>query len=592
MLKKCSRIVLLSLFSLIVFTSVGMAAPAAVNYQGRLVDKTTGAALTGTVALEFSVFDAATGGILLWSETQSATLDSNGIFQVILGSGSTTSGSFDADLFIDDDCWLEIAVAGETMNSRQKFASVPFALQAEEAINASYLEKYNSAAFVRKTETGVVDSKLIRDNSLTAADLAPNSVGTSEISSNAVRSEEILNGSVTAADLHDGTALSEILDDDGPGSGLNADLLDGNEAAAFALASHSHNLSALAGSISDSQIPAGITRDTELDAEVNTLKNRIATLETAVAQLVSLLEGVTRDDNEITFSGVNVHIVSGSGTTYGTINGLGNLIVGYNEKRGNDEDDRSGSHNIIVGKKHNYSSYAGIVSGDENSLNNSYCSVSGGHNVANGSRSTINGGRNNETAELYACVTGGQHNIASGYAAFVGGGGGDEPSEANEAFAAYSTVIGGQKNIAGYKPEGNHTTGQNSVVSGGFNNKASGLNSSVSGGYYNEASSSGASVSGGSENVASNTYSSISGGNKNIANASNSSVSGGMFNTASGGYSCISGGYSNEIWGSCATITGGRNNYAGGMCSSVSGGKDRTIHNENNWQAGSLFEAH
>jgi hypothetical protein len=63
-----------------------------------------------------------------------------------------------------------------------------------------------------------------------------------------------------------------------------------------------------------------------------------------------------------------------------------------------------------------------------------------------------------------------------------------------------------------------------------------------------------------------------------------------MFNTASGGQSSISGGYSNEIWGSYATITGGRDNYAGGTCSSVSGGLNRTIHNDNNWQAGSLFE--
>jgi len=223
MLKKCRQIILLSLLSFFVFTSVGMTAPDSVNYQGRLVDKTTGAALTGIVSLAFSVFDDATAGTLLWSETQSATLDSNGVFQVVLGSGSTTYGSFDADLFIDDDCWLEIVVAGETMNSRQKFASVPFALQAEEAINASSLEGYGSTAFVRKTEIGVVNSKLVLDNSLTAADLAPNSVGSSEI----------LNGSIFTADLHDGTALAEILDDDGSGSGLDADLLDGYTSSHF-----------------------------------------------------------------------------------------------------------------------------------------------------------------------------------------------------------------------------------------------------------------------------------------------------------------------------------------------------------------------
>src|ERR1700758_1264362 len=33
----------------------------------------------------------------------------------------------------------------------------------------------------------------------------------------------------------------------------------------------------------------------------------------------------------ITFSGVNVQVVSGSGSTSGTVNGQGNLIIGYAE---------------------------------------------------------------------------------------------------------------------------------------------------------------------------------------------------------------------------------------------------------------------
>jgi hypothetical protein len=45
----------------------------------------------------------------------------------------------------------------------------------------------------------------------------------------------------------------------------------------------------------------------------------------------------------IRFHGVNVQIMNGSGMTGGMVDGLGNLIVGYNELRlaGND---RSGSH--------------------------------------------------------------------------------------------------------------------------------------------------------------------------------------------------------------------------------------------------------
>src|SRR5512139_4209024 len=53
-------------------------------------------------------------------------------------------------------------------------------------------------------------------------------------------------------------------------------------------------------------------------------------LEMRIGQLEALLANVTRDGNDITFSGMNVHIVDGSGDTYGTVNGLGNLIIGYN----------------------------------------------------------------------------------------------------------------------------------------------------------------------------------------------------------------------------------------------------------------------
>src|SRR5262245_12285497 len=39
----------------------------------------------------------------------------------------------------------------------------------------------------------------------------------------------------------------------------------------------------------------------------------------------------TFDGTTLQFTGINVQIVSGSGTTTGTVNGKGNLIIGYNE---------------------------------------------------------------------------------------------------------------------------------------------------------------------------------------------------------------------------------------------------------------------
>src|SRR5581483_4954821 len=55
----------------------------------------------------------------------------------------------------------------------------------------------------------------------------------------------------------------------------------------------------------------------------------------------------------IRFSGVNVQVVSGSGTTNGTVNGEGNLVLGYDESPGT----QTGSHNLILGVGQGFTSY-------------------------------------------------------------------------------------------------------------------------------------------------------------------------------------------------------------------------------------------
>jgi hypothetical protein len=163
-------------------------------------------------------------------------------------------------------------------------------------------------------------------------------------------------------------------------------------------------------------------------------------------------------------TGANLNIVNGSGSTDGTTNGLGNLIVGYNEQRNNPlyPDDRSGSHNIVVGQYQNFSSYGGLVGGYFNAISSPYASVSGG-----------------------------EQNIASGFSSSVSGGSG------NTVTGVDSSVSGGQCNIA---------SGDFSSVSGGASNTAGGLWSSVSGGYFNAAGGSDSSVSGGSSVVQTNVF--------------------------------------------------------------------------------------
>jgi hypothetical protein len=67
---------------------------------------------------------------------------------------------------------------------------------------------------------------------------------------------------------------------------------------------------------------------------------------------------------DVEFDAANVHVQSGSGSTSAMpTNGLGNLIVGYNEGA-----HAGGSHNLVVGEEHTYTSWGGLVAGFFNSI--------------------------------------------------------------------------------------------------------------------------------------------------------------------------------------------------------------------------------
>ena len=214
------------------------------------------------------------------------------------------------------------------------------------------------------------------------------------------------------------------------------------------------------------------------------LLNRIIELETKLASV-----SVVGDD--VIFEGVNVVVRNGGGAT-DTINGTGNLIVGYDEVG---DGPKSGSHNLVVGSKHTYTSFGGFVAGIQNTISGENSSVSGGgSNTASGAGSSVSGGGFSEASARLSTVSGGASNAASG---------------------DFSTVSGGQSNRA---------KGGSSTVSGGFSNLASGPFSTVSGGRQNEAIGNDSTVSGGRLNLASGQSSTVSGGGGNTAAAQDSHV--------------------------------------------------------------------
>jgi hypothetical protein len=169
---------------------------------------------------------------------------------------------------------------------------------------------------------------------------------------------------------------------------------------------------------------------------------------------------------EVRITGANLRLVNGLRAT-ATTNGLGNLLVGYNEPRqgGNVE---TGSHNVVVGQGHNFSSFGGVVVGRQNEISGAFAAVSGGFdNTASGASAAISGGIFNRASGPSAMVSGGFDNTASASATAVSGGRG------NTASGESAAVSGGH---------GNTASGHTAAISGGQANTASGFTSSVSGG--------------------------------------------------------------------------------------------------------------
>ncbi len=68
-----------------------------------------------------------------------------------------------------------------------------------------------------------------------------------------------------------------------------------------------------------------------LQEQINQLQAQVNALQADNTALKAKLACQTMVGNEVYFTGCNVNIRSGSGSTNGPVNGLGNLIVGYNE---------------------------------------------------------------------------------------------------------------------------------------------------------------------------------------------------------------------------------------------------------------------
>ncbi len=188
-------------------------------------------------------------------------------------------------------------------------------------------------------------------------------------------------------------------------------------------------------------------------------------------------DGITA--RTVRISGLNVQIVDGSGHTFRTtdsVDGSGNLLVGYNEESWSDGWDRRGRHNITVGEGNSYSTdtWGSLVTGYSNTIDGAYSAIiSGTHNVVYADNSAIVSGWANEihTGATNALALGGGQNTCWEETAVVCGG------RNNFARNPFSVVCGGQDN---------GTYGDYATVSGGHNRRADYEYDWVAGGLWQD----------------------------------------------------------------------------------------------------------
>ncbi len=152
------------LLLLLVAVAAAADVPPVMNFQGRLTDASANPVADGTYTLQFAIYDVATGGTPLWSESNGGVTTKNGLFSVLLGSVV----NLPANIFDNPNRWFGVTVGSDAeMTPRQPFASVPSAFRTNTA---------------QTVDDGAITASKLADSAVTTAKLADGSVTPAKLS--------------------------------------------------------------------------------------------------------------------------------------------------------------------------------------------------------------------------------------------------------------------------------------------------------------------------------------------------------------------------------------------------------------------------
>jgi hypothetical protein len=242
----------------------GMAASTSplLQYQGRLTDPGTGQAVAdGSYSMTFRLYTLAAGGTALWTETKDVAVQ-GGLFSTALGDTTALSQA----IFNGQQLWLGIKVGSDDeATPRQRILPAAYALG---LVPGAAMQADSSSAALQVTNLGTGDALTINGQTTLAGDLSVSgslSGGTHAHSGADITSGTVAEARIDAAIARDSEIMPTVLATDGTGSTLDADLLDGFDAGDFASSLHAHSGADItSGTVAEARIDASLVRDSEI----------------------------------------------------------------------------------------------------------------------------------------------------------------------------------------------------------------------------------------------------------------------------------------------------------------------------------------
>jgi len=544
--------------------------PQLINYQGKLTDG-SGNPITGARDMTFRLY----GGVTqFWTETQTGVSVSNGVFNVLLGSGTPIGSIPDGG-----NCSLEVVVAGVTISPKVPLVSVPYTYAAEKAATVDD----GAITMPKINQSGAATGEVIKWTGSAWAPGPDNTGGGSGVTN-------VYQGTGIICTPNPITSTGTVALDPASQPWVRGS----PDSVIFTVRQLGLVRGGCGNTIRGTDPFSYVNFGVGCTTGTNGLQTTGITISGGVRHFApreysTIAGGFYNNATQryTTIGGGDNNRAYGDGSTIA--GGHDNQAGGYGSFVGGggitglwpSGNTAGGNYAAVVGGTRNQAlaDYAFIGSGNYDSARATYSSVASGLRNRAGATAAdtgafVGGGRNNQALGRLALVVGGHDNMAVGYGASVGGGGQDS------AGGYYSTVTGGYNNRAGY----NYST-----VGGGANNTADNYGATVGGGWDNHATGWGATVAGGgivnlspSGNTASGNYSTVAGGVFNRALANYATVCGGYYDSAVALYSgALSGNNNNaglNIYDTAALVAGGARNRARYQFACVTGGADNLVN--------------